>query len=189
MGFAEAKQAYISEEEYMRGEEFSTFRHEYLDGQVYMMAGASDKHNLIAGNMLSLLHAGLPEECDVFIADMKVRIQSTRGTMFYYPDVMVSCAEMDRAKYYRAQPRLIVEVLSPATERQDRGEKFWQYQQIPSLQEYLLLSQDAPEATLFRRATGWQPEVYRDGAIRLESVGLDAPLDALYRRVRLNMTS
>ena len=188
MGFAEAKQAYISEEEYVQGEEFSALKHEYLDGQVYMMAGASDKHNLICSNVNAFLNIHLPDQCEVFVSDMKVRIQSKLETMFYYPDVMVSCAAMDRAKYYRAQPRLIVEVLSPATERQDRGEKFWQYQQIPSLQEYLLLSQDAPEATLFRRATGWQPEVYRDGAIRLESVGLDAPLDALYRRVRLNMT-
>lgn len=187
MGFAEAKQAYISEEEYVQGEEFSALKHEYLDGQVYMMAGASDKHNLICSNVNAFLNIHLPDQCEVFVSDMKVRIQSKLETMFYYPDVMVSCAAMDRAKYYRAQPRLIVEVLSPATERQDRGEKFWQYQQIPSLQEYLLLSQDAPEATLFRRATGWQPEVYRDGAIRLESVGLDAPLDALYRRVRLNM--
>ena len=185
MGFAEAKQAYISEEEYVQGEEFSALKHEYLDGQVYAMAGASDKHNLICSNVNAFLNIHLPDQCEVFVSDMKVRIQSKRETMFYYPDVMVSCAAMDRAKYYRAQPRLIVEVLSPATERQDRGEKFWQYQQIPSLQEYLLLAQDAQEATLFRRATGWQPEVYRDGAIRLESVGLDAPLDALYRRVRL----
>lgn len=185
MGLAQPKQAYIQEEEYVSGEEFSASRHEYLDGQVYAMAGASDKHNLIAGNVFSLLHAGLPEECDVFIADMKIRLQLQRKTLFYYPDVMVSCAAMDRAKYYRTQPVLIVEVLSQATERQDRGEKFWNYQQIPSLQEYLLLSQDMQEATLFRRSTGWQPEVFRDGAIRLDSVGLDAPLDALYRRVRL----
>ncbi len=185
MGFAEPKYAYITEDEYIQGEEFSAIRHEYLDGQVYAMAGASDKHNLIAGNLFSLLHAGLPEECDVFIADMKVRLQSERETMYYYPDVMVSCAALDKAKYYRTQPRLIVEVLSRATERQDRGEKFWNYQQIPSLQEYLLLAQDVPEATLFRRSTGWQPEVFRDGAIRLDSVGLTVPLDALYRRVRL----
>jgi len=185
MGMAQPKPMFINEEEYVYGEEFSASRHEYLDGHVYAMAGASDKHNLIAGNLFSILHAGLPEECDVFIADMKVRLQLQRQTIFYYPDVMVSCAAMDRATYYRAQPVLIVEVLSQATERQDRGEKFWNYQQIPSLQEYLLLSQDAKEATLFRRSTGWQPEIYRDGAIRLESVGLNVSLDALYRRVRL----
>lgn len=185
MGLAQPKQAYIHEEEYVYGEEFSASRHEYLDGHVYAMAGASDRHNLIAGNVFSLLYANLPEECDVFIADMKIRLQLQRKTLFYYPDVMVSCAAMDRAKYYRTQPVLIVEVLSQATERQDRGEKFWNYQQIPSLQEYLLLSQDMQEATLFRRSTGWQPEIFRDGAIRLESVGLEMPLDALYRRVRL----
>ncbi len=77
-----------------------------------------------------------------------------------------------------------MEVLSRATERQDRGEKFWNYQQIPGLQEYLLLKQDVKEAILFRRATGWEPKVYLEGSIRLDSVDLDIPLDALYRRVR-----
>ena len=185
MGLAQPKQAYINEEEYVYGEEFSASRHEYLDGQVYAMAGASDKHNRIALNAAILLDAQLPDGCEIFASDMKIRLQLQRKTLFYYPDVMVSCAAMDRATYYRAQPVLIVEVLSKATERQDRGEKFWNYQQIPSLQEYLLLSQDMQEATLFRRSTGWQPEVFRDGAFRLDSVGLDVPLDALYRRVRL----
>ena len=185
MGMAQPKPAYIREEEYVYGEEFSVSRHEYIDGQVYAMAGASDRHNLISSNVNAFLNNSLPDECEVFVADMKVRLQLQRKTMFYYPDVMVSCAAMDRAKYYRTQPILIVEVLSQATERQDRGEKFWNYQQIPSLQEYLLLAQDMQEATLFRRSTGWQPEVYREGAIRFESVGLDVALDALYRRVRL----
>ena len=185
MGLAQPNDAYISETEYLQGEEFSALRHEYHDGRVYAMAGASDRHNLISSNVNALLNTNLPDECEVFVADMKVRIQAQRKVIFYYPDVMVSCAAMDRAKYYRTQPRLIVEVLSQATERHDRGEKFWHYQQIPSLLEYLLIAQDAKEATLFRRSTGWLPEVYHDGVIRLNSVGLDVPLDALYRRVRL----
>jgi Uma2 family endonuclease len=65
-----------------------------------------------------------------------------------------------------------------------RSEKFWNYQQMPSLQEYLLGAQDVIEVIIFRRATGWQPETYREGSIHLASVGLDAPLEALYRRVQ-----
>ena len=177
---------FITEEDYLTGEEASTIRHEYMDGQVYAMAGASDKHNLISVNAGSFLNAQLPEECEVFVADMKVRIRLPRKLLFYYPDVVVSCTADDRESYYREKPCLIIEVLSPTTTRQDRFEKFWSYQQIPTLQEYLLLEQDVMEATLFRRSRDWQPEMYRTGEIHLESVGLTIPLDALYRRVRFD---
>ena len=174
----------ISEEEYLTGESASSVRHEYVNGLVYAMAGASDKHNLIAVNASSLLNTQLSEHCEVFMADMKVRIHINRDLMFYYPDVMVCCAEDDQADYYREQPCLIIEVLSLSTERQDRFEKFWSYRQIPSLQEYLILEQQVQEATLFRRGNNWQPEMYREGTLHLVSVDLEIPLDTLYRRVR-----
>lgn len=176
---------YISEVDYLQGEEVSTIRHEYVDGQVYGMAGTSAKHNLVAGNIFSLLHVQLPEHCEVFMADMKVRLQLQRKVLFYYPDVLVSCAADDQAEFYRTKPCLIIEVLSRSTERQDRFEKFWSYQQIPSLQEYVLLAQNVKEVTIFRRIHDWQPEVYRTGSIHLESVGLDISIEDLYRRVRL----
>lgn len=177
---------FISEKDYLTGEEVSTIRHEYMDGQVYAMAGASDKHNLISSNANAFLNQNLPDECEVFVADMKVRISLPRKLLFYYPDVVVSCADDDRETYYREKPCLVIEVISPSTKRQDRFEKFWAYQQIPTLQEYLLLEQDVMEATLFRRSRDWQPEKYLSGEIYLESVGLTIPLDALYRRVRLD---
>ena len=99
-------------------------------------------------------------------------------------DVMVSCAEDDRETYYREKPCLIVEVLSPSKQRLDFFEKFWSYQQLPSLQESLLLNQNFPEAILHRRRSGWQTEAYREGTFHLESVELEVSLDALYRRVR-----
>lgn len=176
--------SFISEDEYLTGEPASSVRHEYVNGQVYAMAGASDKHNLIAVNASSLFNTQLPDHCEVFMADMKVRIQTQKDLMFYYPDVMVCCTENDRATYYREQPCLIIEVLSPSTERQDRFEKFWSYQQIPTLQEYLLLNQNFQEATLFRLSNSWRPEMYREETLHLESVGLDIALDTLYRRVR-----
>ena len=185
---------HISEEEYIQGEEAASTRHDYIDGRVYDidnydaygMAGTSARHNLIAVNAGSLLSSRLPDDCEVFVSDMKVRIQRERAVIFFYPDALVSCAADDRADYYRAKPCLIIEVLSPSTERQDRFEKFWSYQQIPSLQEYLLLSQQQPEAVLFRRADGWQPEIYSEGTLFLASVNLEMPLDALYRRVHFD---
>jgi Uma2 family endonuclease len=177
---------FISEDDYLNGEEVSTVKYEYVNGQVYAMAGTSDKHNLIAVNASSLLNTQLPDHCEAFVADMKVRIQTKRDLIFYYPDVMVCCVEDDRATYYREKPCLIIEVLSSSTKRQDFFEKFWSYQEIPTLQEYLLLNQNFPEATLFRRSNGWQPEVYREGNIHLESVGLDISIEALYRRVRFD---
>jgi Uma2 family endonuclease len=175
---------YISEDEYLRGEQESAIRHEYINGIVYAMAGASDKHNTIALNASALLHAGLPEECEVFMSDMKLRMDVQGEIIFYYPDVLVSCAEDDRATYYREQPCLIIEVLSKTTRRQDRHEKFLTYKELPSLQEYLILEQEYRAATLFRRRTGWQPELYQDGDIHLESVNLSMSMGALYRRVR-----
>lgn len=186
MAIPQAAASFISEEEYLTGEPASSVRHEYVNGLVYTMAGASDKHNLITSNANAILNQALPDECEVFVADMKVRIQIKNDLMFYYPDVMVCCTEDDSATYYREHPCLIIEVLSLSTERLDRFEKFWSYRQIPTLQEYLLLNQDVQEATLFRRVSDWQPEMYREGLLHLVSVKLEIPLDALYRRVRFS---
>lgn len=173
-----------SEKEYLADEQASSIKHDYINGQVYAMAGASDKHNLITVNAASLLNVQVAEHCEVFMADMKVRVQVEEHLFFYYPDVMVCCTADDRATYYREQPCLIIEVLSDFTERVDRLEKLWSYQRLPSLQEYLLLAQDYKEATLYRRTNAWFPEVYREGEITLTSVGLTINLDDFYRRVR-----
>jgi Uma2 family endonuclease len=174
---------YLTVEKYLDGELGSTVRHEYVNGQVYAMAGASDRHNLIAANANALLNTALPDAGEVFISDMKVHIHTETDIVFYYPDVMVCCDTGDRETYYREKPCLLIEVLSSSTERQDRFEKFFFYQRIPSLQEYLLLSQNIREATLLRRSRAWQPEVYHEGEIYLASVGLTVSMEALYRRV------
>lgn len=174
----------ISEADYLAGEEEMSAKHEYVNGQVYAIAGTSANHNLIGVNMVTLFRVALPDHCEVFMADMKVRLETQNDLIFYYPDLMVSCEEDDRATYYREKPILIVEILSPSTRRMDFLEKFHTYQQIPTLQEYLLLAQDSQEAALFRRSTNWQPEVYREGTFTLESIGLEVSLDDVYRLVR-----
>src|SRR5437660_9009490 len=133
---------YLSVAEYLAGERDSDVRHEYVDGQVYAMAGASDRHNRIALNIASRLNEHLVnDECEAFVSDMKIKVEEA---LYYYPDVVVTCDPPGGDAYFRTQPRLIVEVTSPSTERVDRYEKLHAYRRIESLQEYVLVSQDAP---------------------------------------------
>ena len=131
---------FLSVDEYLAGELESQVRHEYVDGEVYAMVGASDRHGLITLNLAGLLSQRLPDRCQVFSSDMKVRIRTAERDIFYYPDVLVSCDPRDREPYYRQYPCLVVEVLSPHTARLDRFEKFMFYRQRDTLQEYLLVT-------------------------------------------------
>ena len=128
----------ISHEDYLDRETISPVKHEYVAGRMYAMTGISDVHNLIAGNIYSLLRNHLKgTPCQVFMADVKAKL--AEADAFYYPDVMVSC-EIPPHPYYRQQPKLIVEVLSPTTARHDLGEKRINYQTLDSLQDYILVS-------------------------------------------------
>jgi len=175
----------LSVEAYIEGELRSEVKHEYLAGEVYAMSGASAAHNLIAGNLFSALHQHLRGgPCRVFMSDMKVRIQHAREDYFYYPDVMVACQPNDTARYWREQPKLIVEVLSESTERVDTREKVFAFQTIPALEEYVLLAQDRREATVFRRAEGWAAcKVQGDALLELASVSLTVGLGEVYEGV------
>lgn len=103
----------LSVDEYLAGERLGDVRHEYCDGQLRAMAGASDIHNLIAGNIFAALHARLRgSSCRVFMSDMKVRLRILERDLFYYPDVLVAGDPSDNHPYYREKPKLIVEVLS-----------------------------------------------------------------------------
>ena len=173
---------YISADAYLEGELQSQVRHEYVDGEVFAMVGASDRHGLIAGNLHSALNLRLPDRCQVFTADMKVRIQTAERDIFYYPDVLVSCDPGDRHAYFRERPCLVAEVLSPQTARLDRFEKFMFYQRLDAIEEYLLVSQDYRQVEVFRRTDQWQATRYTEGAVPLHSVDLAVTLDELYRR-------
>lgn len=174
--------------DYLDGEQTSQMRHEYINGKVYAMVGASDVHGLIAGNFFAILHNHLRgKPCQVFIADMKVRIKTDRDTIFYYPDVLVSCMQEDRERYYRTQPCLIVEILSEATERLDRGEKLSAYKQIQELQEYVLVAQRSPLIEIYRRSLDWECITYGpDDTIQLDSIDLNIPIQAVYEEIFRN---
>jgi Uma2 family endonuclease len=174
----------ISANEYLAREEAGETRHEFVNGVVYAMVGASQPHNVIAGNLFAALHGHLPDRCAVFTSDMKVRIALDRAEHFYYPDVMVCCGPIDRSLHYREDPVLLAEVLSPATERTDRAEKFDTYRGIPALEEYVLVAQDMPRVEIFRRQTDWRRETFAmEDTFRLECVDFAMAVEALYRRV------
>jgi Uma2 family endonuclease len=132
---------YISPEDYLAAEEVRPIKHEYRQGEIYAMAGASKPHAIITGNVSVLLRNHLRGSgCIPYMADMKVRIEA--ADCYYYPDVAVSCDERDKnaAEDFIRYPRLIVEVLSPTTAAFDRGDKFADYRTSESLQEYVLIN-------------------------------------------------
>ena len=176
----------ITVEDYLAAEQRTCVKHEYVDGYVYAMGGASDRHNIIAGNFFAALHAHIPERCQVFMADMRLRIRLEKAEIFYYPDILVSCAEDDRAQYHREKPVLLVEVLSASTERVDRTEKFDAYRRIATLDEYVIAEQEVPEIEVYRRRNSWKREVLASGTVLiLGSVELELSVDAIYRRTGL----
>lgn len=177
---------YVSVDDYLAGELRSEVRHEYFDGFVTAMAGASDIHEIVAGNLFAALHAHLSgKPCRPFQGGMKLRLRLREKDLFYYPDIMVACQPEDNARYFREQPVLLGEVLSD-DENKDLVEKYFAYQRIAALEEYVVLGQDPakPEVQVFRRSENWEvAETHRDPAAEftLRSVGLTLTLGDLYK--------
>ena len=176
----------ISVADYLAGEDGGTVRHEYIGGEVHAMSGGSHAHNKITGNIFAALRAKLRGgPCEAFVTDFKVRIEAGREDVFYYPDVVVSCHKADIEKYFLRLPTLVVEVLSPSTETIDRREKKMNYLQVPTLHEYILVAQDRREVTVFRRATGWQGELYSapEAVVEFRSVKQSMTVAEIYEDV------
>ncbi|MEQ6340478.1 MAG: Uma2 family endonuclease [Gammaproteobacteria bacterium] len=175
----------LSIADYLEGELRSQVRHEYVAGRVFAMAGASETHNLIAGNLYTVLRAHLRGGgYRTFMSDMKVRVEKMQA--FYYPDVLVTCDPDDIEQYHKSRPCLIIEVLSPATETIDRREKLLAYQVLDSLKEYVLVTQDRMQVEVYRRdgADGWWVDTYTGGeGVHLESVGLTLSIASVYEDV------
>ena len=170
-------------DEFLKLEEQSSVRHEFVDGFMFAMAGGTDWHNRIAGNIYArvLIHSE-DTECNRFMNDMLIRTPDDIG---YYPDVFVTCEESTDGSRVKRKPCFVIEVLSDSTEAIDRGEKLHNYRKIPSLQAYILVSQDRKLIEVFRRLPDqtWRYETLEDGALELPCVGLMLPLDDAYRGV------
>lgn len=171
----------VSEAEYLRREEQSLEKHEYLGGVLYAQAGASSSHVRIVGNIgYALTPSTRLRGCRLYLSDMKLRIE--RGSVYYYPDVMVVCGGPPPHTHYETAPSLLIEVQSESTRLTDEREKLIAYTGIPSVQAYLIVSQDERRVTLHaRQAEGWSAsEILGTGEVALP--GLDAPitLDDIY---------
>ena len=180
---------YMSPQEYLDWEERQPIKYEYINGEVFAMTGGTIPHNAIAVNLTTALRnhtKGGP--CRVYMADAKVGI-SDKGP-FHYPDVMVTCDQRDKkARKVICHPCLIAEVLSPSTERYDRGQKFQQYRRISSLREYLLISAEQMTVECFRlNEQGiWELHSYADGEeLHLTSLDFRCPIELLYEDVVLD---
>jgi len=142
--------SYMSEEEYLLADEKATVRHEYVDGHIFAMSGSTAAHNLICGNVFSVIHGHLRGgPCKAYMNEMRVRIASVRS--YYYPDIMVSCEPFVANSVFNSEPLLLIEVLSPSTKQVDRREKLVAYQKIASLKEYAIVYQDRQQIEIYRR--------------------------------------
>jgi Uma2 family endonuclease len=139
------REKFVTPEAYLEFERASATKHEYFGGKVYAMTGASANHNLIVANTLASLHGQLRKRpCRVYPSDMRVKTQSS--ILYTYPDISIVCGEHyfeDAERDTLLNPVVIIEVLSPSTERYDRGKKFQHYRTLASLQEYVLIAQDS----------------------------------------------
>ncbi|MFM2066519.1 MAG: hypothetical protein RLZZ584_1428 [Pseudomonadota bacterium] len=150
MGYALAKPR-MSADEFLAWDAGQTLRHEFLQGEVYLMAGGEDRNATVAGNLYIALRAHLRgTPCRAYGSDVKLRVETADA--FFYPDLMVTCSAADLAdRLIKREPVLVAEVLSPSTAGYDRGRKFAAYRQLPSLAEYLLVDVDQQRCDLFRR--------------------------------------
>lgn len=172
---------WISVADYLQGELISDIKHEYIDGFVYAMAGASKNHGRLCVNMYRKLGNHLEgNPCEPFSSDIKIKV----GQAFFYPDVTVVCEDDSDNEYYTENPVIIVEVLSKSTRRMDETTKKIAYQTIPTLKEYVLIEQDIVDVEVCRRSEGWVSKHYFLGdEVTFESVGLTLPVEDIYYRV------
>ncbi|MDV3351654.1 Uma2 family endonuclease [Leptothoe sp. LEGE 181152] len=179
--------AYFTPEEYLEIERVSPIKHEYLQGQIVAMAGATKAHVILTGNLSALLVNHLRGTDYIsYAVDMKVRLPELN--LFYYPDLAVTCDDRDRVsdEDFILHPKLIIEVLSDSTEAFDRGDKFSDYKSVAELEEYVLVHQKQVLVERFQRKSDnlWLPQVYRVGKqVEFESIEFRCAIADLYENL------
>ena len=175
---------------YLAYEEASPTKHEFYRGEIFAMPGAGPRHNRIISNLLARLHGVLDgTDCEVYGSDQRIRIDS--ADLSTYPDLTIICGELRRHAIDRiaaTNPRVVIEVLSSSTEKYNRGKKFELYQQLESLEEYLLVAQEEPAITqLVRNDDGsWRYTLAHgpDSKLELSCLPIQIPLSVIYRNVQ-----
>ena len=184
-----AEKLSLTPEDYLHGELNADVKHEYWNGEVWAMMGASDAHVTIAGNLFFLLKQFLKDKpCRTYISDMKLNVAEANA--FFYPDVLVTCDARDQDRehsHYKQYPSFIAEVLSPSTEGFDRGQKFAAYRQLPSLQTYCLIDSRSKLVDVFSRTehNDWllHSVMADDELIQIPSLDFACSLGQLYEQV------
>ena len=186
---AKQKQQRYTPQEYLLREEKAEYKSEYYQGKIVALAGASINHNRITRNITTAL-ANVSEVggCEAFSNDLRVWIEAKNR--YVYPDVAVVCGEIDLAEGRDdtiINPKIIIEVLSASTENYDRGDKFRAYWALDSLEEYILVDQYRMRVEYFRQVNerDWFLRVFTkaEEALELKSVGVEIPLEQIYRNV------
>lgn len=179
----------ISVLEYLAIEEASDKRYEYHDGEIFALAGGSINHGLLCGNIYAEIRNGLKKkksDCKPYMSDIKLHIQEQKT--FVYPDTMVVCGDFETSAENEnsiLNPVLVVEVLSKSTANYDRGDKFFLYKKIPTLQEYVLIEQDKIQVDIFYKKTGsdlWKISRFEglEAKVRFQSINLEIKMSELY---------
>lgn len=184
---AQAAHARYTFDDYLRVEEDSAVKHEFIGGQILATSGGTPAHAGITSNVARLLGNALEgRQCRVFSPDLRLRVPATGiGT---YADVTVICGKVeldpaDPKKHTALNPRVLVEVLSPSTEDYDRGDKLGHYKLIPSLAEVVFIAHDRHEVEVVRREPdgSWSRHLSReDDLVQLTSIGCSLSVTAIY---------
>lgn len=180
----------MTEAEYLAFEEKSKIKHEFMDGEIIAMAGATRKHNLANTNISTELNLQLREtDCEVYVNDFRVRIREGHNV---YPDVAVACGDIETADNDKTllNPIVVFEVLSKSTEKRDRGEKAKDYFSLPSLQDYVLVSQYYARVEHFSRQKDnvWLLKIYEDfnDIVELDSINCKISLKLIYLKLDIS---
>ncbi|MCK6588750.1 MAG: Uma2 family endonuclease [Polyangiaceae bacterium] len=180
-----ARKLSASYPEYLAQEQASETKHEFLSGEIFAMAGGTPEHARLSSRVIGALVAQLRgRPCEAFSSDLRVRVLAT--SLVTYPDVSVVCGRFEQDPEDAntlVNPVVLVEVLSDSSEAYDRGEKFAHYRRIPSLQEYVLISQRKPRIEVFRRnedGTWMLFEAEASGSVKLASIGCELSVDEVY---------
>ncbi len=172
------KPSYLSIADFLEWENQQETRNELLEGEIVAMTGGTIRHGKLIARLVTALSIHLKgTPCLVLASDAKVQA----ALNVFYPDVVVSCAEQDDQDVLCKEPKLIIEVLSSSTATNDRTKKRLAYQQIESLEEYLLVVQEVQHVTPYRRAEHWQPLDVISGTLKVNSVGWTLDLAELYQ--------
>lgn len=172
--------SHLSVQEFVEWENQQDARHELLNGQIIAMTGGTVAHaGLIVSIAARLFNHLQGTPCRVFTSDLKV--QAVDHVL--YPDVVVSCDRQENDGVFCYNPKLIIEVLSNSTSYEDRFKKRLAYQQIDSLEEYMLVSQEIRHVEIYRRAENWGAVVHINGAVELRSINFSLDIDTLYASI------